>query len=149
MSKTRVMEYKIEHDTIMDIVKEEISRVASRSYSEDGSPLYDGLRLVSRDYDTLDRLLGDMFNTLVSRFRNFVAPGTLCTDEVVFNLPDLSDNDYITSLLDRFLSMGIVGKWLQEKGNGESAMYLERANAILGEAELLMMTRMPVQRRTR
>lgn len=145
------MEYTINHSSIKAAVDEEVSRVASRSYAEDGASLYDGIRLVSRDEATLGRLVEDVVNILISRFRIFVSLDILQKDRITFNLPDLSEDseDRIETMLDRFLSMGVVGRWLQEKGSPESAMYLERADASINEAELLMMTRRPVQRRNR
>ena len=54
------MEYKIEYDTIIKIVEEEVSREAAQGYSEDGSSLYDGIRMVSRDEDKKKRLMSEV-----------------------------------------------------------------------------------------
>ena len=145
------MEFKINRNSINTVVEEEISRVASRTYTDNGEALYDKIRIISRDAATIERLLTDVTNTLLSRFRILVSLEDNDKDKIIFNLPDLSEHfeDRIETVLDRYLSMGVVGKWLQELGNAEAAMYLERANASINEAELLMLTRMPVKRRER
>lgn len=151
MLKTHVMEYKVNYNSIKAVVEEEISRVASRSYSNDGVALYDNIRLVSRDEDTLKRFLTEAANVLFSRFRLFISFSSTDISLVILNLPDLPNGfeDQIKNILDRYLSLSIVGRWLQECRNEESAMYIDRANVSINEAELLMMTRMPVKRRER
>lgn len=134
--------------SIKTVIEEEVSRVASRSYSSDGASQYDSIRLVSRDESTLKRLLEDAVNILLSRFRLFVSVSYEEETTVTFNLPDLAVGmeDRITSILDRFLGMNVVGKWLQERGIEDSEMYLKRADASINEAELLMMTRTRINR---
>jgi hypothetical protein len=140
------MEYPINHETIMAVVEEEVSRVAARSYSSDGVALYDAIRISSRDKDTLGRLMADMAGVIKSRFRLFV---TVMPDgSLSFRLPDLPEHlqGSIAEELDRFISMGVVAKWLEEKKNDQAGVYMERATASINEAELLMMTRKPIAR---
>lgn len=54
------MEFKIEYDTILTIAEEEVSREASQAYSEDGSSLYDGLRMISRDEAKRKRMMSEV-----------------------------------------------------------------------------------------
>ena len=43
------MEIKFKKSELVDIINEDIDRLASRSFSEDGTPLYDAIRIkVSR-----------------------------------------------------------------------------------------------------
>lgn len=42
---------------LIDIINEDVSRLAARSYSEDGASLYDGLKITSRDAGTQSRML--------------------------------------------------------------------------------------------
>lgn len=58
--KNQVMEFKIEYNTIMAIAEDEVSREASQAYSEDGSSLYDGLRMISRDEDKKKRMMSEV-----------------------------------------------------------------------------------------
>lgn len=142
------MDYQLNYASIKAVIEEEISRVASRSYSSDGASQYDSIRLVSRDDGTLKRLLDDAVNILLSRFRLFASVSYEDETTVTFNLPDLAVGmeDRIKSILDRFLGMSVVGKWLQERGIEDSEMYLKRADASINEAELLMMTRTRINR---
>lgn len=142
------MDYQVNYASIKTVIEEEVSRVASRSYSSDGASQYDSIRLVSRDESTLKRLLEDAVNILLSKFRLFVSVSYEEETTVTFNLPDLAVGmeDRIKSILDRFLGMNVVGKWLQERGIEDSEMYLKRADASINEAELLMMTRTRINR---
>lgn len=142
------MDYQVNYASIKTVIEEEVSRVASRSYSSDGASQYDSIRLVSRDESTLKRLLEDAVNILLSRFRLFVSVSYEEETTVTFNLPDLAVGmeDRIKSILDRFLGMNVVGKWLQERGIEDSEMYLKRADTSINEAELLMMTRTRINR---
>lgn len=142
------MDYQVNYASIKTVIEEEVSRVASRSYSSDGASQYDSIRLVSRDESTLKRLLEDAVNILLSRFRLFVSVSYEEETTVTFNLPDLAVGmeDRIKSILDRFLGMNVVGKWLQERGIEDSEMYLKRADVSINEAELLMMTRTRINR---
>lgn len=49
------IEFKIAE--LVDIISEDVSRLASRSYAEDGSSLYDGIKLTSRDSGVQGRML--------------------------------------------------------------------------------------------
>lgn len=142
------MDYQVNYASIKTVIEEEVSRVASRAHSSDGTSQYDSIRLVSRDEGTLKRLLEDAVNILLSRFRLFVSVSYENETTITFNLPDLAVGmeDRIKSILDRFLGMSVVGKWLQERGIEDSEMYLKRADASINEAELLMMTRTRINR---
>lgn len=59
-AKLVYMEFKIEYNTIIGIVEEEVSREAAQAYSTDGSSLYDGLRMVSRDEEKKKRLMSEV-----------------------------------------------------------------------------------------
>lgn len=54
------MKFNIEYNTIMAIAEEEVSREAAQAYSEDGTSLYDGLRMISRDEDKKKRMMSEV-----------------------------------------------------------------------------------------
>ena len=54
------MEFNIEYNTIMAIAEEEVSREASQAYSADGTSLYDGIRMLSRDEDEKKRMMSEV-----------------------------------------------------------------------------------------
>lgn len=70
------MEFKIEYEKIMPIVEEEVSREGAQAYSEDGSSLYDGIRMISRDEEKKKRLMSEVLvsiRTLCNRLIRHVA----------------------------------------------------------------------------
>lgn len=126
---------------LLTSVQEEISRVAARSYTPEGLSLYDSIRATSRDDDTLNRMISDVLDTILARFRDFIS--SISDAAIVFNLPDLPAGfgSKISSELDRAITMGVVASWLEEKGIQESQSYANRFNAAMDKAELLMVTR--------
>lgn len=53
-------------------IEEETSRVASRSYAEDGSSLYDAIVIKSRDKDLIDRTIIEAATTVRSASERFL-----------------------------------------------------------------------------
>lgn len=51
------MEIKFNISELVEIITEDVSRLAARSYAEDGSSLFDGIKLTSRDTGVLGRML--------------------------------------------------------------------------------------------
>ena len=54
------MEFRIEYEAMMAIAEEMVSREGNQAYSEDGSSLYDAIRMVSRDEATKKRLMSEV-----------------------------------------------------------------------------------------
>lgn len=51
------MEIKFTKQSLIEIINEDVSRLAARSYAEDGSSLYDGIKITSRDSGVQERML--------------------------------------------------------------------------------------------
>lgn len=51
------MEINLKISDLVEIITEDVSRLAARSYAEDGSSLFDGIKLTSRDTGVLGRML--------------------------------------------------------------------------------------------
>lgn len=66
------MQYKIEYDSIMTTIEEEVSREAAQAYSEDGGSLYDGIRMVSRDEEKKKRLMSEVLVVIKMQCNRFV-----------------------------------------------------------------------------
>ena len=140
------MKYIIDDNALMENVKEEISRVGLRSYSTEGISLYDGIKVTSRDNNTLNRIMSSLKTRIISRFRFFIDSSS---DSIInFNLPDLPSgyDESIIQELNTFLTMGVVAVWLEEKGVEESKNYLARSLASLETAENLLTTRSQLMR---
>lgn len=54
------MKFNIEYNAIMALAEDEVSREASQAYSEDGTSLYDGLRMISRDEEKKKRIMSEV-----------------------------------------------------------------------------------------
>ena len=62
----------IDIEQLKETIKEETSRVASRSYAEDGSSLYDAIVIKSRDKDLIDRKITEAATTVRSATERFL-----------------------------------------------------------------------------
>ena len=51
------MEIKLSISELVDIINEDIDRLAARSYSQEGVSLYDGIKVTSRDKGVMNRML--------------------------------------------------------------------------------------------
>lgn len=109
------MEFNIEYNTIMAIAEEEVSREAAQAYSEDGTSLYDGLRMISRDEDKKKRMMSEV---LVS-IRN------LCNRLIKQVTTSSNSQDEATSF-----SFELEMSERREAGKGESLKTLFRSLAV-------------------
>lgn len=71
-AKHKIMQYKIEYDTIMPIVEEEVSREAGQAYSDDGGSLYDGIRMISRDENKKKRIMSEVLVAIKMQCNRFI-----------------------------------------------------------------------------
>ena len=61
------MKYIIDEDKLYDLVNAEVSFAADGAYDKNGSPLFDGIVLTSKDGDMVKRLMHDAASRLVGR----------------------------------------------------------------------------------
>ena len=109
------MEFKIEYDTIMAIAEEEVSREAAQAYSEDGTSLYDGLRMISRDEDKKKRMMSEVL----------VSIRILCNRLIKQVTTSSNSQDEATSF-----SFELEMSERREAGKGESLKTLFRSLAV-------------------
>lgn len=62
----------IDIEQLKATIEEETSRVAARSYAEDGSSLYDAIVIKSRDNDSIDRKITEAATTVRSAAERFI-----------------------------------------------------------------------------
>lgn len=99
----------------MAIAEEEVSREAAQAYSEDGTSLYDGLRMISRDEDKKKRMMSEVL----------VSIRILC-NRLVKQVTTLSNSqDEATSF-----SFELEMSERREAGKGESLKTLFRSLAV-------------------
>lgn len=77
MANFYYMECLIEYDTIMEIVKEEVSREASQAVSPEGVSLYDEIRMVSRDAEKGKRMMREALVIVKATCNRFIAHAEL------------------------------------------------------------------------
>ena len=109
------MKFNIEYNTIMAIAEEEVSREAAQAYSEDGTSLYDGLRMISRDEDKKKRMMSEVL----------VSIRILCNRLIKQVTTSSNSQDEATSF-----SFELEMSERREAGKGESLKTLFRSLAV-------------------
>lgn len=140
------MDYTIINTAIYDLVDEEISRVADDAYAEDGTPLYDGIVLHSKDKAEIKRLQADAINTIVRSLYDLVPikPSDKDGNPVLsFYVPDIdtSTEPIIAEELNRFVVLSICYLWLRAHAADKAEDYATRANDAISKASALLHTR--------
>lgn len=116
------MEFKITESDLMAAVEEIISRAAARNYSEDGAALYDGLRLISRDRNIMEKLVSEasaIMKDMCNRFLDHERSDNT-EDEIVlvFALSERrgrGKTDIIIPLVRSSLAELVVARYFTEK----------------------------------
>ena len=109
------MKFNIEYNKIMAIAEEEVSREAAQAYSEDGTSLYDGLRMISRDEDKKKRMMSEVL----------VSIRILCNRLIKQVTTSSNSQDEATSF-----SFELEMSERREAGKGESLKTLFRSLAV-------------------
>lgn len=140
------MEYTIINTAIYDLVDEEISRIANNAYAEDGTPLYDGIVLHSKDKSEIERLQADAINTIVRSLYDLVTikPSDQEGNPVLsFYVPDIdtSTEPIIAEELNNFIVMSVCYRWLRAHAADKADDYATRANDAISKASALLHTR--------
>lgn len=138
------MEYLIDEDLLLEGVKEEVARAASREFSDDGTSLYDAIWPKSSDENILRSLMTESFFAILSRFR--LADVKLSMDGLVFNVPDMSPEmqNAATLALDRTIILSVCAGWmgkaypkLQEKYAADASVAMDKAVNIMYSRKML------------
>lgn len=113
------MEIKYQITDLLDFIKEDISRLAGRSYSEDGSSLYDGMKVTSRDEAVLLRMLEDRDAQLRENIAFCLENSAAESGSLTYNVIDNEVNGFAASLkalLRRYLVDGTLLDWYTRSG---------------------------------
>lgn len=139
------MTYTIDTESILASVNKEVSRAAALSHGDDGSPLYDAYKILSRDQDTLEEYLGDALSVVFMRLYDIAtreaADGKVT---ITFDVPDfdLSMEPEVKKELNRHASLMVCSYWFLEKGAAaKSEEFAKRAEAALEKAHVLLKSR--------
>lgn len=127
------------------MVNKEVSRAAAMSHGDDGSPLFDAYKILSRDTDTLKEYMGDAVSAIFLRLFDIATRGSEGGNiTLTFDVPDfdLSMEPEVTKELNRFVTLMVCSYWLLEKGAGlKSEEFGKRAEASLEKAHVLLKSR--------
>ena len=120
------MEVTITLSDFNKALEEEISRIASGSYSDDGASLYDGLRMTSRDEAVMKRLRKEAKGAVQGAMMRFVSEVTESETSIIFEL-DVTDRrvrgkeNMIQELIESALAKLVISKYFSEKQQTELA----------------------------
>lgn len=134
------MEYIVSTTALYSAIEKEISRAAATMYSDDGVSLFDALKVTSRDEDTIEEYIEDSKDAILATMSD-IAIGL--GGVISFDVPDfdVSSKEEVAHLLDRFIIFNTCNQWFKEKGSDRAEMYLQRAEAAITRANILLKTR--------
>lgn len=133
------MEYEYNIGTLLEGVKEEVSRVAGAAYAEDGTPLYDAVIITSAEYPTIERYLRDAKGALALRTADICFPDE---DMLLFNVPDFGEQfaEVVAQEIDRYFILGACSSWFQQRLPAKAEEYAARSQAAADKAVGLLKT---------
>lgn len=134
--------YCIDTECILPSIMEEVSRVASSAYDENGNSFYDSIAITSRDLNTINGLIEDAVATLLARFSSiaYTDGGT-----IFFDIPEKRTHNMsiISPVLDRYVAMYVCSAWFQQKHKERAEEYATRATDAIDKAEKLLLEKLP------
>ena len=140
--------YIIDNTSLLDVVDEEVSRVADYAYAEDGTSLYDHVVITERDALALDRMIHDAVASVVARFRDVCAysptSGSTPQMRLAFYVPDFDEDangDIAEDELSKYIAYSVTAQFLAQRHPASVPEYTERANAALQKAVITLKTR--------
>lgn len=148
------MDYTVDRDMLFPLIDEEVSRVANETYSDDGTSLYDNIRITSADHDTIDRLEDDAVNTFVKRVQDICTLSAEHTaededgEEVVipavlsFYVPDfdLSLTEITAREITRYIVLNTCAAWFQARCKDKVQEYADRSQVAMDKAVAYLKT---------
>lgn len=118
------MEIKLSKSELVDIINEDIDRLAARSYSEEGVSLFDAIRIKSRDKGVQGRMLEERD----VRLRELISfcLGAKETEEVKNEKGDVVDTELVYDIIEENYSKSLSAaslKVLLRKYLTDSVLY--------------------------
>lgn len=134
--------YYINKNKITPLIEKEVSRVAASAFAEDGTPLYDGIVITSRDVDTIREMIEDAATAMPTRFSDIA---TYSSGLFEFDIPEERTHDIMTigKVIERFIVMNVVSAWMIQKHTAKAEEYGARATDALNKIEKLLYEKLP------
>lgn len=136
------MDYSIDRDALWGLIDEEVSRVADKSYGEDGASLYDSVVLTSRDKNLVNGFIDDAVSAIALRTYD-ICKQSQDDNKLEFFVPDFdtSMEGIVEHEIDRFISMYVCSSVLRQRSASVENEYTERMQAALDKAVQLLKSR--------
>lgn len=134
------MIYALNNKNILELVKQEVSKLAASAVSSDGTLLYDGVNIFRSDVPLVERAISEAVRNITVRFADVCSyEGT----KLSFYLPDIpSGNEQAAQdEITRYLILYPVAMWCQDKLVEKAEMYITRASACIERLVILLKTR--------
>ena len=135
-------EYYINKNRLLSAIDREISRVAAAAYGDDGTPLYDAIKMTSRDEVVIKEMIDDAASALLTRLSDIT---TYDSGYFVFDIPEERTHniDTIGSVIDRFVVMNVCSAWMLQKYPIKAEAYGARSTDALNKVERLLHEKLP------
>ena len=117
-------------------IEEETSRVAARSYAEDGSSLYDAIVIKSRDKDLIDRTIIETVTTVRSAIEKFLdfshieAEGKLEFKFILTERRAMKKDVFYANLIRNILVQLVIANYLNRDMQVEDAKRYDEMAAL-------------------
>lgn len=134
--------YYINKNKILPQIEREVSRVAASAFSEDGTPLYDAIRITSRDTDTIKDMIDDAATAMLTRLSDIA---TYSSGLFEFDIPEERTHDINTigKIVDRFIVMNVCSAWMIQKHLPKSEEFGARSTDAITKVEKLLHEKLP------
>jgi hypothetical protein len=134
--------YYVNKNKMLPLIEREVSRVAASAYSEEGVPLYDAIRITSRDEDTLKDMIDDAMTAMLTKLSDIT---TLSSGFFEFDIPEERTHDIMTigKAIDRFIVMNVCAAWMLQKYSAKAEEYGARSTDAINKVERLLQEKLP------
>lgn len=134
--------YYINKNKMLPLIEREVSRVAASAFGEDGTPLYDAIRITSRDEDTLKDMIDDAMTAMLTRLSDIA---TLSSGMFEFDIPEERTHDITTigKVVDRFIVINVCSAWMLQKYPVKAEEYGARSTDAIEKIERLLHEKLP------
>lgn len=141
--------YIVKEALMMDAARREISKAASRMLDNNGTPLYDLIKVYNSDSFIVEGFIGDALRQVVARFPDVSLLQK--TDDgytLSFYLPDIDPSMGAAGReeLNRLVSMQVASSWMATRNETFAKFYAEQASASMERLVVLLRTRKTPER---
>lgn len=129
------VDISITNTELTEAINQAVSRIAAGTYSEDGSSLYDGLKITSRDASVIEKIIDEALIILQSSLGRFVDYVEATTAGIEISLKissrrEKNKSEVILKLAKNAAEKLIVSKYFSEKQQEEFAKKFDELAAV-------------------